>query len=246
MFIAGFPAGALQANCWVVARSLDDPDEGVAEDAGDGADPDQEWRDGVVIDPGQEAVERLEALLAEHRIRPVAVLLTHGHIDHVHSAAEVCRSHGIPAFLHPADGSMLDDPLSSLGPQGKVWLAGVSMDGLRPPDTRSIADGDQLDLAGLTVVVDHTPGHTGGSVVYRVPAAPDRPEVLFTGDTLFNRGVGRTDLPGGDTVALARSLTTKLLTRPDDAVVLPGHGPTSTIGDERIDNPFLTQLTVDR
>jgi glyoxylase-like metal-dependent hydrolase (beta-lactamase superfamily II) len=241
VFIAGFPAGALQANCWVVARSPEDQD-GSQDDAADG----RALRDGVVIDPGQEAVPRLEALLAEHRIRPVAVLLTHGHIDHVLSAAEVCRTAGIPAYLHPADGSMLDDPLASLGPQGKVWLAGVPMDGLRPPDTRDLSDGETLELAGLTLVVDHTPGHTGGSVVFRFPAAADRPEVLFTGDTLFNRGVGRTDLPGGDTVALARSLTTKLLTRPDDAVVLPGHGPASTIGDERIDNPFLTQLTVGR
>ncbi|GAA2013357.1 MBL fold metallo-hydrolase [Nakamurella flavida] len=220
MFIAGFPAGSFQANCYVLA----------AEPGGDA----------LVVDPGQDALVRLEPLLAEHGLRPVAVLLTHGHLDHIASAAALCRSAGIPAHLHAADEVLLDDPLSGLLPELRAALAGMPLDGLRPEVVHPL--GGELVAGGLRIAVHHTPGHTRGSVVFRLAAADDRPEVLLTGDTLFAGSVGRTDLPGGSTAELTASLHDHLLTRPDDAVVLPGHGPTSTIGAERVGNPYLQRV----
>ncbi|MET3806410.1 glyoxylase-like metal-dependent hydrolase (beta-lactamase superfamily II) [Nakamurella sp. UYEF19] len=224
MFIAGFPAGSFQANCYVIGT-----DRG---------------GDALVVDPGQDAFEQLTAVLAEHRMRPVAVLLTHGHLDHTASAAQICASLDIPAYLHGADEFMLDDPLAGLSPQARVMLVDFDLTGLRPDTVTSLTSVDELQLAGLTMAVDHTPGHTGGCVTYRFAAADGRPEVLLTGDTLFAGSVGRTDLPGGSTDQLMISIERHLLTRADDAVVLPGHGPTSTIGDERRTNPFLTGLAL--
>lgn len=220
MFIAGFPAGSFQANCYVIAT--------------------ERGRDALVVDPGEGAAERLGDVLREHELRPVAVLLTHGHLDHTASAAQVCREADIPAYLHGADDYMLDDPLAGLSPQLRDALVGLDLTGLRPATVNSLTEVTQLELAGLTFQVDHTPGHTGGSVVYRFGPDGDRPEILLTGDTLFAGSVGRTDLPGGSTEQLMESIVQHVLTRPDDGVVLPGHGPTSTIGDERRTNPFLT------
>jgi hydroxyacylglutathione hydrolase len=220
VFIAGFPAGSFQANCYVIG----------AERGGDA----------LVVDPGENASERLASVLAEHHLRAVAVLLTHGHLDHIASAAKVADGAGIPAYLHGDDDYMLDDPLAALSPEAGVMLAGMDLTGLRPDALLTLTDVSELRLGGLTLQVDHTPGHTAGGVVYRIGAEGDRPEVLLTGDTLFAGSIGRTDLPGGSIQQLMASITTHLLTRGDDAVVLPGHGPTSTIGAERRSNPFLT------
>jgi hydroxyacylglutathione hydrolase len=222
VFIAGFPAGSFQANCYVI-----------------GAEP---GGDAVVVDPGEDAADRLKDVLAQHGLRVAAVLLTHGHLDHVASAARVCAVADVPAYLHGSDEYMLDDPLAALSAGLRGALAGLDLSGLRPVAVNSLTGVAELRVAGLTIHVDHTPGHTGGSVVYRFTADGDRPEVLLTGDTLFAGSVGRTDLPGGSSEELLSSIARQLLTRPDDAVVLPGHGPTSTIGAERIGNPFLAGL----
>ncbi|WP_188944253.1 MBL fold metallo-hydrolase [Nakamurella endophytica] len=216
MLIAGFPAGAFQANCYVVARAAGGPC--------------------LVVDPGQDAAARVREMLSAHRLRPAAVLLTHGHLDHVASAAELCRAADVAAHLHPGDDTMLDDPLGALSPDLRHLFAGLDVSDLRPPEVRPL-DAD-LEVAGMSVAVDHTPGHTPGSVVLRLAADGDRPEILFTGDTLFAGSVGRTDLPGGSAAELTRSLQV-LAGRPEGAVVLPGHGPTTTIGDERRGNPSL-------
>lgn len=221
MLIAGFPAGALQANCYLLA-------------AAGGTEC-------LVIDPGENSFDPLQQLLTDRGLTPVAALLTHGHLDHVAGAAQLCRAAGIPAYLHEADQPLLDDPLSGLSEALRGQLAGMDLTGLRPPEVRGFDD--TLEAAGLRVTVDHVPGHTKGSVVFRLPSAMDddgdRPELLFTGDTLFAGSVGRTDLPGGSWDELRHSLKTMLLTRPDGAVILPGHGPSSTIGTERAGNPFL-------
>ncbi len=222
MFITGFPAGSFQANCYVVA----------AERGGDA----------VVVDPGEGAGERVAAVLEEHRLRPVAVLLTHGHLDHTASAARVCAAAGVPAYLHGSDEHMLDDPLAALSPELRSALAGMDLRGLRPAEVRTLTDVATVELGGLRFGVHPTPGHTRGSVVFSIAAAADRPEVLLTGDTLFAGSVGRTDLPGGSTGQLLESIAEQLLTRADDAVLLPGHGPTSTIGAERAANPYLTGM----
>jgi hydroxyacylglutathione hydrolase len=220
VLIAGFPAGSFQANCYVVA-----------------ADPGGPC---VVVDPGQDALPRLDQLLAEHQLRPAAVVLTHGHLDHLASAAALCRAADVPAYLHPADEYMLDDPLGALSPELRAALAGFPMDGLRPDVVVGLADLVEPDLAGLPLTIDHTPGHTGGSLVIRIAADGDRPEILLTGDTLFAGSIGRTDLPGGNAAQELLSIRDRILSRVDDTVVLPGHGPATTVGAERAGNPFLT------
>lgn len=238
MLIAGFPAGSFQANCYVLARSAGQ-DEPVP---------------CVVIDPGEGALEPLAELLAEHRLTPVAVLVTHGHLDHTASAAAVGRRYDVPVGVHPEDEYMLSDPGAALSPQlraalsasGDAWSQGV-----RPDRVRLLADGEDLGLADLPLSVVHNPGHTPGSVTYRLAAGdpdpdggPARPELLFTGDTLFAGSIGRTDLAGGSQPRELVSIAERLLTRPDDAVVLPGHGPTTTVAAERAGNPFLTPAAV--
>jgi len=219
VLIAGFPAGAFAANCFVVASEEGGPC--------------------VIVDPGQDAVPRLQSLLAEHRVTPVAVLLTHGHLDHTASAADVCRTAGIPAYIHHDDAYMLDDPLAALSPELRTALAGLPTSGLRPTEVIELSDLDEPGLADLPLTIDHVPGHTGGSVVYRFAADGDRPEILFTGDTLFAGSIGRTDLPGGSLEQELASITTRMLSRAEDAVVLSGHGPATTVGNEMATNPFL-------
>ncbi len=220
MLVAGFPAGSFQTNCYVVA-----------------AGPGQAC---VVVDPGQDAVEPLDALLAEHRLTPVAVLLTHGHFDHTFSVAPVCDGHDVPAWIHPEDRAMLADPMKGLSREAAAFFGG-RLELREPREVRTLDDGAELDLAGLILRVDHTPGHTGGSVIFTTPT-DEGVEVIIAGDTLFAGSIGRTDLPGGDHAQMLVSLRDKLLTRPDTAVILPGHGPTTTIGRERMSNPYLQDL----
>ncbi|NUR92992.1 MAG: MBL fold metallo-hydrolase [Nonomuraea sp.] len=212
MLIAGFPAGSFQTNCYVVAPAA--------------------GTECVIVDPGQDAVEGVEELLREHRLKPVAVMLTHGHLDHVWSVAPVCGARDIPAWIHPDDREMLTDPAKGIGAPifGDLKLS-------EPDDVRELSDGATLRLAGLELVVDHTPGHTRGSVSFRLPDE----EIMFSGDLLFAGSIGRTDLPGGDYDTILRSLGTKCLPLPDETIVLPGHGPQTTIGQERATNPYLRE-----
>jgi glyoxylase-like metal-dependent hydrolase (beta-lactamase superfamily II) len=221
VLVAGFPAGSFATNCYVLA-----PGPGHA---------------CVVVDPGQDAVEPLERVLAEHRLTPVAVLLTHGHFDHTFSVAPVCDGHDVPAFVHPDDRDMLADPAKGLSREALAFFGG-RLELREPREVRPLADGAALELAGLALRVDHTPGHTPGSVVFSTATAQGD-EVILAGDTLFAGSIGRTDLPGGDHATMLRSLRDRLLTRDDAAHVLPGHGPATTIGRERASNPFLQGLT---
>ena len=223
--IAGFPAGSFQANCFVLAAEAGGPC--------------------VVVDPGQDALDGLEALIAEHGLRPAGVVLTHGHLDHTASAAAFSDANDVPVLIHPADEYMLTDPLSALSAELQAALRGLPVPG-RPGAVLPITDLDELDLGGLSLVVDHVPGHTGGSIVLRLAGDGDRPEVLLTGDTLFTGSIGRTDLPGGSMEQELSSIRDRILTRPDNAVVLPGHGPQSTVGAEKAGNPFLTAQALAR
>ncbi|WP_181784275.1 MBL fold metallo-hydrolase [Pseudonocardia pini] len=221
MLVAGFPAGAFQTNCYVVAPAA-------------GAQC-------VVVDPGQEAVEPLEAVLAEHRLTPVAVLLTHGHFDHTFSVQPVCDGHDVPAWIHPEDRELLADPMKGISKESAAFFGGRLE--LREPRTvEELTDRSELDLGGIRLRVDHAPGHTRGSVVFTT-GTEEGTEVILAGDTLFAGSIGRTDLPGGSHEQLLTSIRERLLSRPDEAVVLPGHGPTTTVGRERASNPFLQVRT---
>jgi hydroxyacylglutathione hydrolase len=193
--------------------------------------------DAIVVDPGQRAMGTLRRILDENRLTPAAVLLTHGHIDHIWSAQKVADTYGCPAFIHPEDRHMLSDPIRGLGPRlGQMALSALFRE---PKQVVELdRDGAVLDFGSLAVTVDHTPGHTRGSVVFRVE------NHAFTGDTLFKQSVGRTDLPGGSGNALLSSIVEKLLVLDDDTLLLPGHGESSTIGLERRTNPFLEGLTL--
>jgi hydroxyacylglutathione hydrolase len=220
VLVVGFPTGAFQANCYLIA-----PGEGEA---------------CVVVDPGQDAEEPVADALREHNLTPVAALLTHGHFDHVFAVTPICDGNDIPAWIHPDDRYMLADPMKGISAAGGA-LFGGKLEMREPSEVRELADGTVLELAGLTLTVDHTPGHTRGSVIFG-SELEDGGRLLFAGDTLFAGSIGRTDLPGGDMNQMLHSLRTKLLTQDDETVVLPGHGPTTTIGRERMSNPFLTGL----
>jgi hydroxyacylglutathione hydrolase len=218
VFVAGFPAGTFATNCYAVAPA-----------AGEEC---------VIVDPGQDAVPGIEEMLREHRLRPVAVLLTHGHIDHVWSVVPVCGARNIPAYIHPGDRDLLSDPVRGFPPGvGQQLLGGLTF--TEPDDVAELTDGATLPLAGLEFTVDHAPGHTPGSVTFRLPGGEP---VLFSGDLLFAGSIGRTDLPGGDYPAILDSLARVCLPLPDETVVLSGHGPATTIGAERAGNPFLVPL----
>ena len=245
VLITGFPAGMLACNCYVLA-----PRTG---------------SDAIVVDPGQRAMGPLRRILDENRLTPAAVLLTHGHVDHIWSAQKVADMYGCPAFIHPEDRFMLTDPIKDFGPR----LAQLAFGALFSEPKQVVEldkDGDKIELGGITVAVDHTPGHTRGSVVFRIDGGQERSDpgididgqersdpgididgpadVVFTGDTLFRQSVGRTDLPGSSGRDLLGSIVTKLLVLDDDTVVLPGHGEKTTIGLERRTNPFLEGLTL--
>ncbi|MUL84356.1 MULTISPECIES: MBL fold metallo-hydrolase [unclassified Mycolicibacterium] len=233
MFITGFPAGMLACNCYVLAE--------------------RPGADAIVVDPGQRAMDRLRRILDENRLTPAAVLLTHGHIDHIWSAQKVADTYGCPAYIHPEDRFMLTDPIKGFGPAVVGRLSRLAFGVLFSEPKQLVElgrDGETLDVGGVAVTVEHTPGHTRGSVVFRVTGGQERSdrglstETVFTGDTLFRSSVGRTDLPGGSGRDLLESIVTKLLVLDDDTVVLPGHGPSSTIGHERRTNPFLEGLTL--
>jgi len=218
VLVTGFPAGSFAANCYLVAPA-----------------PGEEC---VIIDPGQDAERGIDELLSRYRLKPIAVLLTHGHIDHVWSVAPVCGAKGISAYIHPDDREMLADPARGLSLMAKQQFLGGMKFG-EPDDVKELSDGEIVTLADLDFTIGHVPGHTPGSVTFR--SGHDDLDALFSGDLLFAGSIGRTDLPGGDHGAMLGSLA-RTLTLPDETIVLPGHGPQTTIGDERQTNPFLTGL----
>ncbi|GAB7052527.1 MBL fold metallo-hydrolase [Catenuloplanes indicus] len=220
MLVDGFAAEAFGTNCYVVATG-----------------PGEQC---VVVDPGIGVVDRLEELLAKHRLHPAAVLLTHGHLDHTFSVTPVAGAHGIPAYVHSADRELLKDPSKGLSMDYRA-LFGGRLEYAEPDDVVEMIDGAVLDLVGLEIAVDHAPGHTGGSVLFRLPGNADE-EICFSGDVLFAGSIGRTDLPGGSMDAMRTSLRDRILPLADETIVLPGHGPATTIGRERATNPYLREF----
>ena len=210
LLVETFPAGAFQCNCTVIA-------------CGD-------TKDAVVVDPGGE-VGRIAEIVAHYDLTVRSIIHTHAHLDHIYCTRDVKEAHGGAICLHR------DDAFLYAG-----FAMQAAMFGWKPRSTlpveRWIADGDRIELGKRELSVVHTPGHTPGSVCFEV-IDPDSGRILFAGDTLFKGSVGRTDLLGGDSRVLARSIRERIYTRDPDTVVVPGHGPVTTIGDEAVANPFV-------
>ncbi len=182
-------------------------------------------REGMIIDPGGEA-KRILKKVSDLKLDIKSIVLTHGHTDHVDALREVKEATGADIAAHTDDASTLEDRSLSA-------LLGISPQALPSPD-RLLKDGDKIDIGdGLRFMVLHTPGHTPGGICLLGEG------VVFSGDTLFNYGIGRADLPGGNPSQLMASINSKLMVLADETIVYPGHGPETTIGAERRGNPFL-------
>lgn len=229
MLLTSFPAGPLQANCYLVAL---DRDGGCA-----------------VVDPGMDAMAGLREVCAELGLTPEAVLITHGHFDHLWCAQDVAAEWECPVWIHPADRHLLTDPMAAISGESAAMLRQqLGMHTMptftEPADVRDAADGVRFEVAGVEFQVDHVPGHTPGTVYYRIDWPDDDAvsQVMFSGDFLFCGSIGRTDLTGGSHPQMLTSLRERVLPLRDDVVVLPGHGPQTSIGRERVTNPYLQQL----
>jgi hydroxyacylglutathione hydrolase len=191
---------------------------------------DEQSREAVVIDPGDE-IHKIVAILAKHQLRVKAIIITHAHIDHIGGAQKLKAATGAPVYMNAND-----QPLSEHIDTQAAWL------GMATPEKAEIdvdaREGGKIVLGPAEFQVLHTPGHTQGSISLWIPEE----NKLIAGDTLFRDSIGRTDLPGGDSEQILRSIRDKLLALDDTTAVIPGHGPNTTIGRERARNPFLQGL----
>ncbi|MCK4306323.1 MAG: MBL fold metallo-hydrolase [Candidatus Eisenbacteria sp.] len=226
MLYMSLVVGAFQANCYLLGCP--------------------ETREALVIDPGDEPA-RIEDELAAHDLKPVAYLLTHGHIDHVGAASSLKERLGGDILMHRADLFLYEKA------QEQALAYGIQIPAVSPID-RFLTEGEKITWGKAEATVSCTPGHSPGGICLHVPghlmaseepggASPDmHPDWVFTGDTLFQGSIGRTDLPGGSFEELMRSIKEKLLVLPDKTMLAPGHGPRSTIQQEKNINPFLQDL----
>lgn len=235
-FVVGLPLGRWRANCWVIG----DRSRGSA----------------VVVDPGEGAEREVPRVLERTGTSCAAILLTHGHLDHLWGTPSLARELDVPVLLHPDDRWLWDDPAAAFGAPPSLLSTELGVEWDPPTERlRDLADGERLSFAGLDLRVRHTPGHTPGHVVFvgdglaRTPltfaigeadSLPDT--VLFSGDLLFAGSIGRTDFPRGSTEAIMRSLADTVLPLEDGTLVLSGHGPDTTVGTERATNPFLLRV----
>ena len=217
--IRTFEAGPWRTNCWIISTG-----------------PGSEC---FIVDPGMGAVDRVREIVAAERLKPIAVLLTHGHIDHMFSVLPVADGYGIPALVHAEDRDRLGDPYRKMTADTRQLVKGLGVEFAEPTEVVDLFDGFHTSIAGFDLTVRHAPGHTRGSVVFETQH--EQQPTLFSGDVLFAGSIGRTDLEGGDPHQMDQTLRNVILPLPDEMVVHCGHGPSTTIGRERATNPYLEQ-----
>jgi hydroxyacylglutathione hydrolase len=217
MLVRAFPAPMFATNCWVIATSA--------------------GGECIIVDPGMPDISMdIRAIVDELGVKPVAALITHGHLDHTFSITPLADGYDIPTYIHSEDRRFIRDPAGIHGPQFLEMLKGMEFS--EPHDVQELRNGSELNLLDMKIRAIHAPGHTRGSMMFVV-----NDELLLSGDVLFAGSIGRTDLPTGDSAEMTRTLTNKVLPLSDDLRVLPGHGAETTIKFERKNNPYLKELT---
>ncbi len=193
-----------------------------------------------IVDPGManpNLLSQIKNVLQKNNLKPIATLVTHGHLDHTFSVFPLAKEYDIPALIHVSDRKLLAEPFKALNPGGEsqqiMQSLGVSKF-FEPDEVQALVDNQLLKIAGFDIEVLHAPGHTPGSAMFVI-----NEEFLISGDVLFAGAIGRTDLPLGSAVDMRKSLKTKILPLKDELIVLPGHGEQTTIGRERVKNPYL-------
>jgi glyoxylase-like metal-dependent hydrolase (beta-lactamase superfamily II) len=218
MFVASFPAPIYATNCWIIAGGR--------------------GQECIIIDPGMPDISHeVRAIIEENNLKPVAALITHGHLDHTFSVKPLADGYGIASYIHSEDREYLLKPQGAHGPEFIATLDAMKFE--EPVDTRNLRHGDLLEILDLKITAIHSPGHTRGSTMFNI-----NDELLISGDVLFAGSIGRTDLPSGSHEAMIKTLKTRVLPLSDDLRVLPGHGPETTIKFERKNNPYLKELRV--
>ena len=216
MLIRSYVAPMFATNCWIIA-----PEKG---------------SECIIVDPGMTDISaEVEMIVAEEGLKPVAVLLTHGHLDHTFSVKPLADGYGISAYIHSEDRRFIADPAGIHGPQFVEQLRGMHFE--EPVKVENLKDGSQLEFLGMKIRAIHAPGHTRGSLMFLL-----NEETLISGDVLFAGSIGRTDLPTGSASDMRNTLSKKVLPLDDSIRVLPGHGDETTIKYERKTNPYLKEL----
>ena len=218
MFVASFPAPMYATNCWIIAGK-----------------PGQEC---IIVDPGMPDISHeIQAIVTENNLKPVAALITHGHLDHTFSVKPLSDGYGIASYIHSEDREYLLKPQGAHGAEFISALDAMTFE--EPQDTRNLRHGDLIEILDMKIIAIHSPGHTKGSTMFAI-----NDQLLLSGDVLFAGSIGRTDLPSGSHDAMVNTLKTRVLPLSDDLRVLPGHGPETTIKFERKNNPYLKELRV--
>ena len=216
MLIRVHPAPMFATNCWVLAS--------------------ERGSECIIVDPGgPDVTPDIESIIAQENLKPVAVLLTHGHLDHTFSVVPLADGYSIPAYIHSNDRLALRRPEVLHGADFMATLNGKRWS--EPAQVEELRNNQLFEAVGLSIKAIHAPGHTSGSLMFLV-----NDEVLLSGDVLFAGSIGRTDLAGGSHESMQKTLSTKVLTLADHLRVLPGHGPDTTIEFERRTNPYLKEL----
>jgi len=217
MLVLSYPAPMFATNCWVISM-------GVGQEC-------------IIIDPGMPDISsEVTMLVEEYKLKPVAALLTHGHLDHTFSIVPLADGYGIPTYIHSEDRRFVSNPAGVHGPELMAQLGDMNF--VEPKDLRELRNAEVINLLDMKLTAIHAPGHTRGSMMFTL-----NEEILISGDVLFAGSIGRTDLPTGSSAQMKETLLKKVLPLHDDLRVLPGHGPETTIKFERKNNPYLKELT---